>query len=306
MSSSEFWRLNGNRPALRRRRSSFVEGDEDEDADPIERVRQKQMSVLGLAPHELRHSVKRMGLQVPESTLSHHGESAGLDLLGTLTVRVVFDQLRTGFEDSKDFVARIGMVVGGRYAIEGLLGRAAFSMTYAARDLWAEDCDAEPGRGETSRVCLKVIKNSKDFLDQSLDEIKLLHYLNDSGDVDANRVVRLVDYLYYKEHLIIATELLCENLFEYGKRIREESNGTVAPFPESLLRRVSADCLKALGYVHSLGMIHCDVKPENVVLTVTEPANLNEIDSRPIVKLIDFGSSCFVTDKLSFGAQSPL
>jgi hypothetical protein len=27
-------------------------------------------------------------------------------------------------------------------------------------------------------VCLKVVKNNKDYLDQSLDEIKLLQYLN--------------------------------------------------------------------------------------------------------------------------------
>ena len=38
-------------------------------------------------------------------------------------------------------------------------------------------------------VCLKVIKNNKDFFDQSLDEIKLLHYINSAGDPDDHHVL---------------------------------------------------------------------------------------------------------------------
>ena len=53
-------------------------------------------------------------------------------------------------------------------------------------------------QGEPQWVCLKVIKNSKDFFDQSLDEIKLLQYINSNGDPDQNHVLRLVDYFYCK------------------------------------------------------------------------------------------------------------
>jgi len=42
---------------------------------------------------------------------------------------------------------------------------------------------------EPLSVCLKVIKNNKDFFDQSLDEIKLLHYLNSAGDPDDHHVL---------------------------------------------------------------------------------------------------------------------
>ena len=43
-----------------------------------------------------------------------------------------------------------------------------------------------------------MIKNSKDFFDQSLDEIKLLQYINSNGDPDHHHVLRLVDYFYCK------------------------------------------------------------------------------------------------------------
>lgn len=52
---------------------------------------------------------------------------------------------------------------------------------------------------------------------------------------------------------------------------------------------------QALSYINSLGLVHCDVKPENVLLSHY---------GRAEVKLIDFGSSCFITDRLTTYTQS--
>ena len=52
-----------------------------------------------------------------------------------------------------------------------------------------------------------------------------------------------------------------------------------------LLRRFSRQIFSALEYLRSHGVVHCDVKPENVLLCSTD---------RSAVKLIDFGSSCLV------------
>ncbi|CAK0905214.1 unnamed protein product [Prorocentrum cordatum] len=147
-------------------------------------------------------------------------------------------------------------VVAARYQILEYLGSAAFSMAVQALDL------------ENNRmVCMKVIKNDKDYLDQSLDEIKLLKYINVNGDVDDQCVLRLYDYFYHKEHLIIVTEL----------------------------QKISKQVLTALEYVHSLRLIHCDLKPENILI---------KSYSRCEVKVIDFGSSCFVDDQMSSYVQS--
>ena len=56
-------------------------------------------------------------------------------------------------------------------------------------------------------LTLQVIKNNKDFLDQSLDEIKLLRYINTVGDADEHNVLILYEYFYHKEHLILVTEV---------------------------------------------------------------------------------------------------
>lgn len=59
-----------------------------------------------------------------------------------------------------------------------------------------------------SHTHTQVIKNSKDFFDQSLDEIKLLQYINAHGDPDEHYVLKLIDFFYCKEHLFIVSELL--------------------------------------------------------------------------------------------------
>ena len=42
------------------------------------------------------------------------------------------------------------------------------------------------------------MQNNKDYFDQSLDEIKLLKYVNVRDPADEHGLVRLYDYFYYK------------------------------------------------------------------------------------------------------------
>jgi len=197
-------------------------------------------------------------------------------------LRIVFERDKTGFEESKEFPIRMNSVVAARYQILEYLGSAAFSRAVQCLDL------------ETNKmVCMKIIKNDKDFFDQSLDEIKLLKYINVNGEVDENCVLRLYDHFYHKEHLIIVTELLRDNLYEFSKFNRECSDEPY--FTLGRLQKISKQVLSALDYVHSLRLIHCDLKPENILI---------KSYSRCEVKVIDFGSSCFVDDHLSSYVQS--
>lgn len=68
---------------------------------------------------------------------------------------------------------------------------------------------------------MKIIENNKDYMDQSIDEIKLLRYININGDCDDKNVLKLHDFFYHKEHLFLVTELLKDNLYEFYKFNRE-------------------------------------------------------------------------------------
>jgi serine/threonine protein kinase len=92
-------------------------------------------------------------------------------------------------------------------------------------------------------VCMKIIKNNKDFFYQSLDEIKLLKYVNKQDLADRYHILHLYDYFYHREHLFIVCELLRANEFQ---NFNKESGGEVY-FTMPRLQSITRQCLEALG-----------------------------------------------------------
>ncbi|XP_042421879.1 uncharacterized protein LOC122009684 [Zingiber officinale] len=200
----------------------------------------------------------------------------------TFYLKIVHRKNRTGFEEDKNFHVVLNSVIAGRYHVTEYLGSAAFSKAIQAHDLHTG-----------MDVCVKIIKNNKDFFDQSLDEIKLLKFVNKHDPADKYHILRLYDYFYYQEHLLIVCELLKANLYEFHKFNRESGGEVYFTMPR--LQSITIQCLKALQFLHGLGLIHCDLKPENILV---------KSYSRCEVKVIDLGSSCFETDNLCSYVQS--
>mmetsp|Transcript_17317 Transcript_17317/g.40330 ORF Transcript_17317/g.40330 Transcript_17317/m.40330 type:complete len:662 (-) Transcript_17317:35-2020(-) len=238
---------------------------------------------IGEASSSSKRKKKRPGfVKYPASSDPFYPVEVESVVYDSFNLRVVYERDRTGFEESKEFPIQLNTVVAGRYQIIEYLGSAAFSRAVQCLDLEAN-----------KMVCMKIIKNDKDFLDQSLDEIKLLRHINVNADVDEKHVLRLYDYFYHKEHLIIVTELLRDNLYEFSKFNRE--SGAERYFTLGCLQRISKQVLEALEYIHGLCLIHSDLKPENILI---------KSYSKCQVKVIDFGSSCYVDDHLSSYVQS--
>ncbi|KAL8539202.1 hypothetical protein ACS0TY_000993 [Phlomoides rotata] len=197
-------------------------------------------------------------------------------------LRIIHRKNRTGFEENKEFPIVLNSVIAGRYYVTEMLGSAAFSRVVQAHDL-----------SSGMDVCLKIIKNDKEFFDQSLDEIKLLKYVNKHDPADEHHILRLYDYFYHQEHLFIVTELLRANLYEFQKYNQE--SGAEPYFTMHRLQVITQQCLEAISYLHDLGVVHCDLKPENILIKSYR---------RCEIKVIDLGSSCFQTDDLSLYVQS--
>ena len=198
-------------------------------------------------------------------------------------LRVVFDREKTGFEETKDFPIVINSIIAGRYQVVEYLGSAAFSKAIQCYDIHTEQM-----------VCMKIIENNKDYFDQSIDEIKLLRFIaSNADDLDQKNLLKVIDYFYHKEHLFIVTELLRDNLYEYSKYNREVEKKQYFNVPR--LQKITKQILNALHFIHELNLIHCDLKPENILI---------KSYSRSEIKVIDFGSSCFIHDHLSSYVQS--
>jgi len=106
-------------------------------------------------------------------------------------------------------------------------------------------------------------------------------------------VIKVIDYFYHREHLFIVTELLRDNLYEFYKYNREHEDEFY--FTVGRIQRIAYQILIGLQYIHGLKLIHCDLKPENILI---------KSYSRCEVKVIDFGSSCYIHDHLSSYVQS--
>ncbi|KAK2660972.1 hypothetical protein Ddye_007505 [Dipteronia dyeriana] len=155
-----------------------------------------------------------------------------------------------------------------RYIVKGVLGHGTFGQV-------ARCLDVETN----SFVAVKIIKNQLAYYQQALVEVSILTTLNRKYDPeDKHHIVRIYDYFVHQRHLCICFELLDTNLFELIKinQFRGLSLSIVQSFSKQIL------C--GLALLKDAGIIHCDMKPENILMcTSVKPAE---------IKIIDFGSAC--------------
>lgn len=102
-------------------------------------------------------------------------------------------------------------------------------------------------------------------------------------------MINFTQSFYFRGHLCISTELLGMNLYEFIKA--HEFKG----FSLRLIRRFCKQMLGSLVLLKTQKVIHCDLKPENILLA-------HPLHSE--IKVIDFGSSCFETEKVYTYIQS--
>jgi dual specificity tyrosine-phosphorylation-regulated kinase 2/3/4 len=91
-------------------------------------------------------------------------------------------------------------------------------------------------------VAIKIIRNKKKFQYQAGMELKILLYLNQHDKHDQYNVIRVQDYLLFREHLIIGFELLSINLYDFIK------NNNFVGVSQNLIRRFAIQILQALKY----------------------------------------------------------
>lgn len=174
-----------------------------------------------------------------------------------------------GFDDKDgNYLAQKHDHVEYRYEVERKLGSGSFGEVFLCID------HKHSAPHSPRRVAVKIIKNRLDWSVQAVSEIKLLRQLAGNKHIMAYH-----DHFNFRGHTCIVTEALLLNLYTLLELT--SFKGLALP----LVKTVSTQILKALAFMHSHRIIHCDVKPENVMLSFA--------DSDVLVKVIDFGSSCY-------------
>ncbi|XP_030585404.1 SRSF protein kinase 1b isoform X1 [Archocentrus centrarchus] len=170
-------------------------------------------------------------------------------------------------EDPNDYCrggyhhVRIGDLFNARYHVIRKLGWGHFSTVWLAWDIQ-----------EKRFVAMKVVKSAEHYTETALDEIKLLKSVRntDPSDPYRERVVQLLDDFKISgmngTHVCMVFEVLGYHLLKWI--IKSNYQGLPLPCVKSIIRQV----LQGLDYLHTkCKIIHTDIKPENILLTVNEP-----------------------------------
>ncbi|KAM8750363.1 homeodomain-interacting protein kinase 3a isoform 1-T1 [Acanthopagrus schlegelii] len=136
-------------------------------------------------------------------------------------------------------------------------------------------------RGTNEVVAVKILKNHPSYARQGQIEVEILARLS-SENADEHNVVRALECFQHRSHTCLVFEMLEQNLYDFLKQNK------FSPLPLKIIRPILQQVATALKKLKSLGLIHADLKPENIMLV--DPTR------QPYrVKVIDFGSASHVS-----------
>src|SRR3989454_4576787 len=160
----------------------------------------------------------------------------------------------------KSLAARVIQALGSSYTVEGELGRGGMGVVYQARDERLK-----------RQVAIKVLPPELAFREEIrirfLREAETAARLSHPHIVPIHSVGEGPDGLVYFVMAYVEGESLAGRLKRRGRLPAEEA------------RRVMIETADALGAAHAVGIIHRDVKPDNILLE----------GSRGRVVVTDFG-----------------
>ncbi|MCM3877033.1 MAG: serine/threonine protein kinase, partial [Thermoanaerobaculia bacterium] len=149
-------------------------------------------------------------------------------------------------------------LLGGRYEVFGFLGRGGFASVYQVRS-------ASLQRFEALKVLHESHEEDSDFVQRFRQEARV------AASLEHPSIVKVYDFGHVEGMLWYSMQ------FVEGPSLKEElaRRGT---FDEEAAARIMVPLLDALDYSHARGVVHRDIKPDNVLL-----------DKRGRPFLMDFG-----------------
>ncbi|KAJ3108371.1 dual specificity protein kinase kns1 [Phlyctochytrium planicorne] len=184
------------------------------------------------------------------------------------------------------FIVNINDDLSPRYKILRLLGQGTFGKVVEAYD-----------RANQKRVAIKIIRAVQKYRDASKIEIRVLTHLKEHDPRNEKRCIHLTSYFDYRNHVCMVFELLSQSVFDFLKE------NSFNPFPMWQIKSFAKQILGAVAFLHEQGLIHTDLKPENLMLENNKCRVVQGSKRHPNktrrellstdIRLIDFGSAIF-------------
>lgn len=158
----------------------------------------------------------------------------------------------------------VGDLYNDRYRVVRKLGWGYFSTVWLVWDYTSARFQA-----------MKIQKSDRQYRDAAFDEIKLLRDIMHGDPRSERQCARMSDHFEHTGphgvHVCMVFDILGENLLCLIERY--EHRGIPIPIVKSLTREI----LIGLDHIHSMNIIHTDLKPENVLLSQPKHGILREM-----------------------------
>jgi dual specificity tyrosine-phosphorylation-regulated kinase 2/3/4 len=158
-----------------------------------------------------------------------------------------------------------------RFCQESVLGKGSFGSVIQCYD-----------HKNGNRVAIKMLRDKPMVHSQLMFELGVLRYLQKPEDAAAHGIIQWVDSLSFRGFLCIVMELLSQDIHTVLKGQR------FVGLQMSTVHVVAREVAATLDFMHSRGVVHCDIKPANILFTD---------NTRQHVKVIDYGCACYIGKK---------
>lgn len=174
-----------------------------------------------------------------------------------------------------------GALLGKNHRVVEFLGEGGFGLVF---NCW--------NRESRQIEALKLIRYDPESIQQVKVEVAILKRLQ-CLDPDTCNIVRWYEFFFHMETICLTFELLDISLWDYMKERPNQG------LPMSEIRAITYQMATALSHLKSIGIVHADVKPENIMIVDRRQEPLK-------VKLSDFGLAYKSTDSPGVVVQTLL
>lgn len=175
----------------------------------------------------------------------------------------------------------VGDIFADEYKVLSVLGEGTFGRVLEVWDIVTE-----------RRFALKVIRNVQKYRDAAMIEIEVLQTLSEgdaAGGGETFNCIKLRRAFLYREHVCMVFDKCGPSLFDFLRTNKYK------PFHPKYVQIFCKQLLVSVRYLHSMRLVHTDLKPENVLL-VSSSYKGDDTYRVPIdttIRLIDYGSTTF-------------
>ena len=213
----------------------------------------------------IQDAIKLTGIEGHElSDLKFKGVDIDTGIEHVFSVQIKDIPPRTPQSDHHFSLSDLNGTLRKKFKFLNVMGQGRFSTVFAALDL-----------KQKRKVALKVYRSSDEFLEYFNHEITLLKRIE--GKSHPNVVACHGHFVMSTErgnHGVIIFDLVSNTV---KTLLRSNKNGV----PLKQAKHITNQVAKGLAFLHQHGLIHADIKPENLL-----------IDDGGLVKICDIGSGC--------------